>query len=66
MTDKQFQKLINDTITAKVKHLELLKKAEEEYEKRCGNNPSDIDDDSWIDPMLYGQGHIKVEDIGKY
>lgn len=51
MTNELFQILIDRTHLLKEDYFDLLKKTEEEYEKRYGNNPSDIDDDSWIDSM---------------
>ena len=37
--------------------------AENEYERRYGNNPSEVDDDFWIDALHYGQGDINLEKI---
>ena len=51
MTDKKFQDLIYKTCKSKLQHLRLLDKAEDEYIRRYGNHPSDIDDDYWIDGM---------------
>ena len=51
MSDKQFQALINRTWKVKQQFYVLLETSEAEYERRYGSNPSDIDDDSWIDTM---------------
>lgn len=49
MTDEKFQKLIDQTIKQKLRFFALLKKVENEYERRFGYNPSDVDDDNFID-----------------
>lgn len=49
MTDENFQKLINQTIKQKLRFFALLEKVENEYERRFGYNPSDVDDDNFID-----------------
>ncbi len=54
MTDKEFFNLIKKTHKVCRQHRILLQEAEVEYERRFGNNPSDVDDDSWIDVMHYG------------
>lgn len=51
MTDKAFERLIRKTADACTKHMSLLRDAEREYERRYGNNPSDVDDDYWIDSL---------------
>jgi hypothetical protein len=49
MTDEKFQKLIDQTIKQKLRFFALLEKVENEYERRFGYNPSDVDDDNFID-----------------
>jgi hypothetical protein len=63
MTDKEFKKLIKDTKAAQKRYLTLLDKAENEYERRFGNNPSDVNDDNWIDTMHYPQEELNFEDM---
>lgn len=57
MNDKELQLLMNKTYSACIKHKELLKQLEAEYEKRYGANPSEIDDDYFIDTFHYGSGN---------
>ena len=49
MTDKQFTELLKKVANAGNEYIRLYHLAEEEYERRYGANPSDIDDDSWLD-----------------
>lgn len=63
MTDKQWNKVIVKCKTACDKHKYLLKIAEDEYERRYGNNPSEVDDDWWIDALHCGNGSIGLEKI---
>jgi hypothetical protein len=66
MTDKELQKLMDDTYNACVHHNRLLKELEEEYEKRFGFNPSSVDDDFFIDTFHYGSGsRITVKQMAK-
>jgi hypothetical protein len=69
MTDAKFQKLLNDTATAQRKFGSLLKQAEEEYERRFGSNPSDWDDDFWIDSLHGACGDaaaaLTVEEVAR-
>jgi hypothetical protein len=51
MTDKQFVAKIRLAMIAAIKHKNLVKELEEEYENRFGRNPSDADDDYWIDTV---------------
>lgn len=55
MTDSAFQKLLDRTANAHRKYTALLELAEQEYERRFGDNPSNRDDDFWID-TLHGAG----------
>jgi len=63
MTDKQWVKIIDKS----VKHLKiafsLRVTAEEEYVKRYGNHPSEIDDDWWIDTLHYARGTTDLSKI---
>lgn len=68
MTDSQFTKLLQRAAKAQNKAGDLLKQCESEYERRYGENPSDIDDDMWIDAMHYGatgacSEHITAKDV---
>jgi hypothetical protein len=56
MTDAAFTNLLRRTAKAQNKARALLKKAEDEYERRYGSHPSDADDDSWIDQIQGGNG----------
>ena len=68
MTDRQFQKLIDRSAAAQRKFQRLLKAAEAEYERRYGANPSDVDDDQWIDSMHGACGEaqgMKVAEVAE-
>jgi len=56
MTDKKLQELMNATIRLKLKYQSKLELLEQEYERRFGYNPSEIDDDNFIDTFHYAQG----------
>lgn len=56
MTNKKLQDLINVTIRLKLKYQSKLELLEQEYERRFGYNPSEIDDDNFIDTFHYAQG----------
>lgn len=58
MTDKQFTALMRKTQDAGLKHKKLFSKLEEEYFKRYGQYPSDVDDDFFIDAFDYCQGEL--------
>lgn len=61
MTDKQWQKIIMQCQEAGKLHLDLLKIAEDEYEKRYGVSPSEVDDDWWIDSLHYCKGSTDLK-----
>ncbi|RRJ97844.1 hypothetical protein Ga0100231_005130 [Opitutaceae bacterium TAV4] len=67
MTDKKFTKLLQMTARAQNKARDLQRKAEDEYERRYGQNPSDADDDQWIDALHGVAGpckeNITAEDV---
>ena len=63
MTNKSYNKLLLKLASANRRYKKLLEQAEEEFKKRYGNYPSDIDFDSWIDSYHTGTGYISAEDI---
>lgn len=63
MTDKQFQKILDDTSQACRKYLLLLDKSEKEYVRRFGFHPSDVDDDFWIDTYQYEGSNATVKEV---
>ena len=66
MTNKNFNKLLNRVASANAKYKKLLDEAENEFIRRYGNHPSDIDFDSWIDIYHIGNGGIlTAEEIDK-
>ncbi len=63
LTDKQWEKLIRKANTLANEHRLVIQSAESEYENRYGHNPSEIDDDWWIDTLHYGQGDTDLDAI---
>lgn len=63
MTDKQWEKLIIKANNIAIKHRNAIKTAEEEYVKRYGHNPSEVDDDWWIDTVHCGNGNPSIKGI---
>lgn len=63
MTDKAFQKLLNDLTKANARYKSLLRDAEDEIEARFGVCPSDVDNDSWIDVFHVGVGSMTVKQV---
>ena len=66
MTDKEFVRIVRQLCKAENKARKLREIAEEEYERRYGNNPSDIDDDNWIDltgAIGYASEKLTLKDI---
>ena len=55
MNDKRFQDLLDRTYRAEQRYSKLLREAEEEYRRRYGHDPSESDNDIWID-SLHGMG----------
>lgn len=51
MKDYEYKKLLKRAADQTCKALELMQLAHDEYERRYGSRPSDIDDDAWIDAM---------------
>lgn len=66
MQDTAFQKLLDDLAVANYKYKKLLAKAEEEYKRRYGSYPPEIDDDQWIDTFHVGCGKMTVEACKKH
>lgn len=65
MTDTQFQKAIDRARDALVDYHRLLAIAEQEYERRYGFHPSDVDDDEWIDSLHVVGTPLSVEQVVK-
>jgi hypothetical protein len=63
MTDKQWQSVINKCRSAGDEHLRLLKIAEDEYVRRYGQHPSEVDDDWWIDALHQCKGNTDLQKI---
>lgn len=63
MTDLRFQNLLDKVTSANIKYQSLLKEAEQEYLRRFGNLPSEVDDDNWIDIFHYNPIYTSVKDI---
>ncbi len=51
MTDEKWKDLIERSAKAHIEANRLRGLAEKEYERRYGKNPSEIDDDWWIDTI---------------
>lgn len=62
MTNSQFTKLLRRLANAMNRYGALLIEAEKEYERRYGINPSDEDNDMWIDRFHNSNGPC-FEDI---
>lgn len=63
MTNQEWQSKINRCRSAYARYKILLGECEREYEDRFGVNPSDVDDDFWIDTMHLGIGSSNVDKI---
>jgi hypothetical protein len=63
MTNNQFNKLLLRLANANSKYKKLLEEAEDEFKRRYGNFPSDIDFDSWIDSYHVATGFMSAEEI---
>lgn len=63
MTDKAWESIIKSVVSTYTSYLEFLKIAEQEYERRYGHSPSEVDDDWWIDLCQQGQGRVDIEQI---
>lgn len=63
MTDEQFQKLLNKVAKSLEAYHELLAQAREEYKRRFGSYPNDVDDDFWIDSFEVTASGATVEQV---
>jgi hypothetical protein len=63
MTDKEWQSVIKKCQKSGLEHLGYLKIAEDEYIKRYGHHPSEVDDDWWIDSLHYCKGDTDLKKI---
>ena len=63
MTDSNWQKKINDCVKLITAHKIILRECEQEYERHFGINPSDIDDNWWIDTLHCGNGSTDLNKI---
>lgn len=62
MTDKKWLESINSAAQAYQIFVTLRSQAEKEYESRYGVNPSDVDDDFWID-TVQGAGCKDIKEL---
>jgi hypothetical protein len=66
MTDKQWESVIDKCRKKHSEYKKLLQIAEDEYLKRYGFNPSDVDDNLWIDLLHYSHPKkINIDEIKK-
>ncbi len=64
MTNAKFKSLMKKTFNANRKHKSLLNELEEEYKNRFGNNPSEVNDDFFIDTFhLGGQKLCSIDEL---
>jgi hypothetical protein len=63
MTDKKFQKVLDDLAKANENYKKLLTIAEDEIKNRFGYDPSEVDNDSWIDVYHVGTGRMTVKQV---
>jgi hypothetical protein len=63
MTDNKFNEVLIKLNKAHSKYLNLLRIAEEEYKRRFGNYPADVDDDFWIDSFCQSDSGAKLENV---
>lgn len=63
MTDKQWETKIKKCVVAYHRYESLLRQCEEEYERRYKVNPSEVDDDNWIDLLHQGIGFVDINEI---
>ncbi len=63
MTNKKFNALLKRLNKVNQKRKSLLCEAEEEFKKRFGVDPSEIDFDYWIDSYHYDVGYVSIEEI---
>jgi hypothetical protein len=65
MNDNQFQKALDKATKKLNEYHSALKIVENEYYRRFGVYPSDIDDDDWIDSMHVTGSGTTVEQVNK-
>lgn len=63
LTDKQWFKVIANARKFYEMYKSYLDEAEEEYKRRYGRMPSEVDDDWWIEALHQGHGEISIEII---
>ncbi len=63
MTDKKFGELLYKLTKAHEKYCTLLSEAEEEYKRRFGNYPAEVDDDWWIDSFCQSSSGSSLKDV---
>ena len=62
MNDSTFTRKLKTLVNVQNRACKLLIECEEEYERRYGSNPSDVDDDRWID-NFHGHGFSDPESV---
>ena len=63
MKDEKYKNLLSKLNEAHIKYHQLLKQAEEEYKKRFGEYPTNLDDDFWIDSFHVKPTGASLEDV---
>jgi hypothetical protein len=63
MTDNKFEILLYKLNRAHRKYCKLLSLAEDEYKRRFGNFPSEVDDDWWIDSFCQSPAGSTLKDV---
>ena len=63
MNNLTFKRKLDRLSLANEKYKKLLNECEDEYKKRFGHYPSDIDDDGWIDTYHIGIGSMSINTI---
>jgi len=63
MNDNTFQKELNKLAVFQRKYKAQLTKVEEEYKRRFGHFPSDVDDDFFIDSFIESGVGASVQQI---
>lgn len=63
MNNSKFQSKLTSLAKANLKYKNLLNECEDEYHRRFGFYPSEVDDDAWIDTYHVGTGSMTVEQV---
>ena len=63
MEDKKWLELMFKMKSILKEKDDVLNKLENEYRRRYGNYPSEVDDDCWIDTFHYNAGAIDFAEI---